>query len=46
MTKIGLSFRGRKHNASDDALNTFRMYRALLAEFIKSEYVQLEPVEV
>lgn len=33
MTKLKLAFRGRKHNALDDALNTFRMYRALLGEF-------------
>lgn len=33
MTKLKLSFEGRKHNAVDDAYNTFRMYRALLAEF-------------
>jgi len=33
MTKLKLAFEGRKHNALDDALNTFRMYRALLAEF-------------
>jgi inhibitor of KinA sporulation pathway (predicted exonuclease) len=44
MTKLGLSFRGRKHDALDDSLNTFRMYRALLAEFMKSEYLQV-PVE-
>jgi len=37
MTKVGLTFRGRKHNALDDALNTFRMFRALLAEFRKNE---------
>lgn len=33
MTKLKLSFEGRKHDAVDDAYNTFRMYRALLAEF-------------
>lgn len=33
MTKLKLAFQGRKHDALDDALNTFRMYRALLAEF-------------
>lgn len=33
MTKLKLAFQGRKHNARDDALNTFRIYRALLAEF-------------
>jgi inhibitor of KinA sporulation pathway (predicted exonuclease) len=37
MTKLGLAFQGRKHNAIDDALNTFRMYRVLLAEFRTSE---------
>jgi inhibitor of KinA sporulation pathway (predicted exonuclease) len=37
MTKLGLAFQGRKHNALDDALNTFTMYRALLAEFRKNE---------
>jgi len=44
MTKLGLSFRGRKHDALDDSLNTFRMYRALLAEFMKCEYLHA-PVE-
>lgn len=36
MTKLGLSFQGRKHNATDDAVNTFRMYCALLARFKES----------
>lgn len=40
MTKLGLSFEGRKHDAVDDALNTFRMYRALLAEFSKAGALQ------
>lgn len=31
MTKVGLNFNGQKHNAQDDAENTFRMYLALLA---------------
>lgn len=30
MKKVGLVFRGRKHDAADDALNTFRMYVRLL----------------
>lgn len=30
MTKFGLQFRGQKHNACDDALNTFLFYRHLL----------------
>lgn len=30
MTKLGLAFIGRKHDAKDDAVNTFRMYHALL----------------
>lgn len=33
MTKFGLAFQGRKHNAVDDALNTFRLYRVLLEQF-------------
>lgn len=45
MTKLGLAFQGHKHNALDDALNTFRMYRALLAEFRKNECVPRAPVE-
>jgi inhibitor of KinA sporulation pathway (predicted exonuclease) len=36
MTKLGLSFEGRQHNAIDDAENTFRIYRALLFEFGKA----------
>jgi DNA polymerase III alpha subunit (gram-positive type) len=39
------AFQGRKHNALDDALNTFRMYRALLAEFRKSDSCNVAPVE-
>jgi inhibitor of KinA sporulation pathway (predicted exonuclease) len=36
MTKLGLAFEGRQHNAIDDAENTFRIYRALLFEFGKA----------
>jgi sporulation inhibitor KapD len=32
MTKLGLQFQGRKHNAMDDAYNTFIVYRRLLEE--------------
>ena len=30
LTKVGLAFKGRKHNAQDDAENTFYMYCAML----------------
>lgn len=33
MTKLGLVFEGRKHNALDDARNTFRIFYRLLGEF-------------
>ena len=33
MTKVGLAFQGRRHNAQDDAENTFRIYVALLKQF-------------
>ena len=33
MTKVGLTFKGRKHNAIDDAYNTFIMYHKLINEF-------------
>jgi inhibitor of KinA sporulation pathway (predicted exonuclease) len=33
MTKFNLKFEGRKHNAEDDAYNTFRIYKRLLMEF-------------
>lgn len=33
MTKLGLAFQGRRHNALDDAENTFITYMALLAQF-------------
>lgn len=33
MTKFKLTFEGRKHNARDDAYNTFRIYHRLLQEF-------------
>jgi inhibitor of KinA sporulation pathway (predicted exonuclease) len=39
MTKLGLAFKGQKHNALDDATNTFRMYRALLKQFQLATYV-------
>jgi inhibitor of KinA sporulation pathway (predicted exonuclease) len=39
MTKLGLAFQGQKHNALDDAKNTFRIYRALLQEFQKNAFV-------
>ena len=37
MTKLGLTFQGRQHNALHDAENTFRIYRALLLEFSKAQ---------
>jgi inhibitor of KinA sporulation pathway (predicted exonuclease) len=46
MTRLGLTFQGRKHNALDDAHNTFRMYRALLAEFRKNECAPPAPVDL
>lgn len=33
MTKLGLAFQGRRHNALDDAENTFITYMVLLAQF-------------
>jgi len=33
MTKMGLNFKGRKHRALDDAINTFIMYCELLKKF-------------
>lgn len=30
MTKVGLAFQGQKHQAPDDAVNTFYMYRAMI----------------
>lgn len=44
MTKLGLAFQGQKHNALDDATNTFRMYRALLKQFQLSAYLADAPV--
>lgn len=32
MTKVGLKFEGRKHNAMDDSLNTYKMFQALRKE--------------
>lgn len=32
LTKVGLKFQGRKHNATDDAVNTFHMYKAMLGK--------------
>jgi inhibitor of KinA sporulation pathway (predicted exonuclease) len=33
MTKVGLRFEGQKHNAMDDAVNTFKMYCKMLSLF-------------
>jgi|SRR5581483_130855 len=33
MIKLSLTFQGQKHNAQDDAINTFRMYCAMLKKF-------------
>jgi inhibitor of KinA sporulation pathway (predicted exonuclease) len=33
MTRLGLAFKGRKHRAVDDAINTFYIYVALLKNF-------------
>lgn len=33
MTKFGLAFQGKKHQACDDARNTFLIYRRMLEEF-------------
>jgi inhibitor of KinA sporulation pathway (predicted exonuclease) len=33
MARMGLQFQGKKHNAVDDARNTFIIYRELLKEF-------------
>ena len=38
MLKVGLRFQGRKHNATDDSVNTFLMYRAML-EKLKDKLV-------
>ena len=40
MTKLGLAFTGQKHNARDDAENTFRIYSALVRQFNVSGYLQ------
>ena len=36
MIKVGLNFQGAKHNATDDAINTFRMYCKML-EMLKDK---------
>lgn len=36
MVKVGLAFQGRKHDAMDDAVNTFRIYAKLL-EFLRNK---------
>lgn len=41
MTKFGLAFKGRKHNAADDAANTFVIYHRLLQEFKVSKLNQI-----
>ena len=33
VVRLGMKFEGRKHDAKDDAVNTFRIYRHLLTEF-------------
>lgn len=37
MVKVGLTFEGRKHDAGNDALNTFRIYHALLQKLKNAE---------
>lgn len=34
MTKLGINFQGRKHDAQDDAENTFRVVHILLKKFL------------
>jgi inhibitor of KinA sporulation pathway (predicted exonuclease) len=34
MTRLGLHFKGRKHRAIDDAINTFFIFHALLGRFV------------
>lgn len=34
MTRLNLAFKGRKHRAIDDAINTFSIYDALLKKFL------------
>jgi inhibitor of KinA sporulation pathway (predicted exonuclease) len=36
MLKVGLKFEGQKHNATDDAVNTFKMYARML-RYMKKE---------
>lgn len=36
MTNLGLSFKGKKHQAMDDALNTFTIYRKLCERLMSS----------
>ena len=33
MTKFGMAFKGRKHDAKDDAYNTLRMFRKLISYY-------------
>jgi inhibitor of KinA sporulation pathway (predicted exonuclease) len=33
MSRLGLQFKGRKHNAMDDAINTFYIYHKLIQDF-------------
>ena len=42
MTKVGLNFQGQKHNALDDAVNTFRMYCVMLNKLKNLSAVQSE----
>jgi inhibitor of KinA sporulation pathway (predicted exonuclease) len=37
LVKMGLQFKGKKHNAVDDAINTFYMYVELLKRFKQKE---------
>lgn len=36
LTRCGLRFEGRKHNAKDDAVNTFRIYYCLLKYYFEN----------
>lgn len=44
MLKVGLRFQGRKHNACDDAVNTFHMYCRMLS-MIRGEYKNEQDIQ-
>ena len=45
MAKLGLQFKGKKHDAKDDAFNAFIIYRDLVNKFISNPSIKQAPIK-